>query len=186
MKAIKHKQPKPNKELWHFKGEELPKSVRNVPPVRNHQQSSLLGIRFATGWPWWSWACCGALRRREKDVGWEFCFSFQFLLFDFCLCLFGVFVFLFVCVCVCVKLCSKERPTLTYSRGPMDAWMAWANEDPSKSSWKRTCKVWTVAQAVQFFLFGAQLFHVVKPYLLRTQHFCLYRACLKLPTTSAT
>ena len=23
-----------------------------------------------------------------------------------------------VCVCVCVKLCSKERPTLTYSRGP--------------------------------------------------------------------
>ena len=53
----------------------------------------------------------------------------------------------------------------------MDTSMAWANEDPSKLSCKRTCKVWTVVQAVQFSLFGAMVVHAVKPYLSRTQHF---------------
>ena len=45
---------------------------------------------------------------------------------------------------VCVSPFVPKRQyvvffTAQHSRGPMDTWMAWANEDPSKLSWKRTC-----------------------------------------------
>ena len=79
------------------------------------------------------------------------------------------YIIIYIYMYVCVTLCPKEFQDI--SRGPMDTWMAWANEDPSKVSCKRTCIVWTVVQAVQFSLFGAMVVHVVKPYLLRTQHF---------------
>ena len=47
-----------------------------------------------------------------------------------------VAVCLFVCVCVCVNLCTKKARSVLSptSRGPMDTWMAWAKEDPSKIS----------------------------------------------------
>ena len=58
-------------------------------------------------------------------------------------------------VCLCVSppvpmedvhiVCFQLLATFSNSqdvqlrRGPMDTWMAWANEDPSKLSCKRTC-----------------------------------------------
>ena len=56
----------------------------------------------------------------------------------------------------------------------MDTWMAWANEDPSKLSCKRTCQSWTVAQAVQFPLFGAWSF-------MRLNHTCCGPSIFPLP-----
>ena len=82
-----------------------------------------------------------------------------------------------VCVCACVTLCSKEASTFihftftTHGRGPMDTWMAWANEDPSKLSCKRTCKVAISNRPVLHPTQGCFRYFAGKQYWLLTSSF---------------